>query len=316
MAYIMRPVQDSYGCGRCPSVAPFVGQKSYSGVAGIYVRPLSGVGRLGAVGMDTVWPANTQIQIKFQTKVFGPRTVPRPGGLGFAQLMNHTFRVVREVPASGLVVAHVIMEVTDKWKFTVPQNVRILVNNAASLYTAAGFTPLPGTTWNPLYGALPLHSEPESSPPASGGGSDAPLSARELATLVVANLRARGSGYSRDLMRSFQRAAGISVDGDYGPQTRSALLRYVSDVPTVASIRAGSGAASGGGGGGGGSSPTPTPTTTTSPTERPLAASEGIPLWGWIGIGLAAGAVVIGATAAVASRSQALSGLSLMGFGR
>ena len=57
---------------------------------------------------------------------------------------------------------------------------------------------------------------------------------RSRAALVAANLRARGRRYDRELMKGFQRAAGLPVTGVYGTATRQALLHYgQSDVPAA-----------------------------------------------------------------------------------
>lgn len=51
--------------------------------------------------------------------------------------------------------------------------------------------------------------------------------ARELAPRVAYNLRNRGSRrYDHDLLRRFQRAAGLDADGLYGGSTRGALIYF------------------------------------------------------------------------------------------
>lgn len=50
-----------------------------------------------------------------------------------------------------------------------------------------------------------------------------PVKARNLAKQVAANITNRGTSYSRDLVKQFQRFAGIDVEGIYGGETRGAL---------------------------------------------------------------------------------------------
>lgn len=260
MAYIMRPVQDSYGCGRCPSVAPFVGQKSYTGVSGIYARRLGSLGAAAACAGRTI-SASTTLAVTQRVRAYvqayvratsGPSFVPTVPGMRFVYLVSSR-DVLRDEDGGGLVVDMVIeFALTSRMSSrTALSRIRAGVRSAAS------------------------------------------------ATLGASSLSVLCNG-------DWLRTANVA-----GPVASAMLAQARRDYPAPSPSPTPS-PGGGGGGGGGGSTPTPTP----SPTERPLAASEGIPLWGWIGIGLAAGAVVIGATAAVASRSQALSGLSLMGFGR
>jgi hypothetical protein len=56
--------------------------------------------------------------------------------------------------------------------------------------------------------------------------------ARKMAGQVANHLRNAGrSGYSRPMLREFQRAAGIVVDGLYGGGTRGALVYYGAKTP-------------------------------------------------------------------------------------
>lgn len=85
------------------------------------------------------------------------------------------------------------------------------------------------------------HVEPEAAPtgpapaPARrtggrGRGRVDLAEARRLAPMVARSIRG-GSGY-RSALRRFQAAAGLAVDGDYGPASRAALRYFgVSDPP-------------------------------------------------------------------------------------
>lgn len=74
----------------------------------------------------------------------------------------------------------------------------------------------------------PDNPAPGYAPPA---GFD-PMTADALAPQVAQNIESRRRGYDRPLLRRFQRAAGIVVDGMYGAQSRAALVFYgVSDPP-------------------------------------------------------------------------------------
>jgi peptidoglycan hydrolase-like protein with peptidoglycan-binding domain len=53
------------------------------------------------------------------------------------------------------------------------------------------------------------------------GGQNGDL--RALANAVDADLRANGQAYSKELLSRFQAAAGIAVDGLYGPESANAL---------------------------------------------------------------------------------------------
>lgn len=55
--------------------------------------------------------------------------------------------------------------------------------------------------------------------------------AKSLAPQVSADLNDKRTGYSHALLSSFQRAAGITADGKYGPQSAYALAMYVGDAP-------------------------------------------------------------------------------------
>jgi hypothetical protein len=53
-----------------------------------------------------------------------------------------------------------------------------------------------------------------------------------LAPQVAQDIADNGMQYDRDLLRAFQSAAGIQVDGDYGPQSHGALQKHwVPDPP-------------------------------------------------------------------------------------
>lgn len=53
-----------------------------------------------------------------------------------------------------------------------------------------------------------------------------PQVAKQTANAVAVNITTRGYSYSRDGLRAWQRAAGLTPDGVYGGGTRGALLFY------------------------------------------------------------------------------------------
>lgn len=74
--------------------------------------------------------------------------------------------------------------------------------------------------------------------PSGSGGGFSPAEARRLAPQVARTIRS-GGGY-RGSLRRFQSAAGLTVDGAYGPRSRAALRYYgVSDPPPAIANRGG-----------------------------------------------------------------------------
>lgn len=65
-----------------------------------------------------------------------------------------------------------------------------------------------------------------SSKPAGAVGPPNVSKAQELAPVVAADIAEKGKSYDRELVRAFQAAAGLAVDGDYGPRTRGALVFF------------------------------------------------------------------------------------------
>lgn len=81
----------------------------------------------------------------------------------------------------------------------------------------------------------PSTPEPEGPTPPPGYN---PVSARKLSKQVARNIDAKGCvGYSRQLLRQFQRSAGIAVDGLYGGGSRGALVHYGIRRPPEACVR-------------------------------------------------------------------------------
>lgn len=76
----------------------------------------------------------------------------------------------------------------------------------------------------------PANPAPEFTPPAGF----APSEARSLAGRVSDNIWDRKYSYNRNLLKQFQRAAGIAQDGLYGPASKAALVYYLGPDDTPA----------------------------------------------------------------------------------
>lgn len=75
--------------------------------------------------------------------------------------------------------------------------------------------------------AQPPSPSPVPAPATPAPGTFNEAQARELAPRTAYNLRNRGSRrYDHDLLRRFQRAAGLEADGLYGGSTRGALIYF------------------------------------------------------------------------------------------
>ena len=80
----------------------------------------------------------------------------------------------------------------------------------------------------------PQETGPVDVPPAQGPAPTMPQDsagynpslARTMAPVLARMIAQKQFNYSRDSVRAFQRAAGIAIDGVYGPQTRGALIYY------------------------------------------------------------------------------------------
>lgn len=72
---------------------------------------------------------------------------------------------------------------------------------------------------------------PSADTPQLPAGYD-PARARAMARSVANHLNNRKTaGYARELVKTFQRAAGIAIDGVYGGETRGALIYYGAKDP-------------------------------------------------------------------------------------
>ena len=87
-------------------------------------------------------------------------------------------------------------------------------------------------------GAAPVAPAPTPAAPAApAAGPDV----RALALAVATDVRSKGTGYDRSLVARFQQAAGVKVDGIYGPVTAEAVRRHSGQVvppPAAAAPRA------------------------------------------------------------------------------
>lgn len=94
--------------------------------------------------------------------------------------------------------------------------------------------PPPMTTVAPAQSApivtQPVPTLPSNMPPT---GYD-PIKARSLAKQVAANITNKRNNYARDLLKQFQRAAGIDQDGIYGGESRGALEFFGVRRPPIA----------------------------------------------------------------------------------
>lgn len=82
---------------------------------------------------------------------------------------------------------------------------------------------------------LPAQSAPAAAPLEAPPTGYDPVKARNLAKQVAANVQNRQYSYSRDLVKQFQRFAGIADDGGlYGGEVRGALIFFGVRRPPVA----------------------------------------------------------------------------------
>jgi hypothetical protein len=72
-------------------------------------------------------------------------------------------------------------------------------------------------------GSAPL---PQVAPIVTPPGPPDPSNASALAPQVADDVRSKGMSYDHNLVRSFQNAANIMVDGLYGPVTAGAVQYY------------------------------------------------------------------------------------------
>lgn len=107
------------------------------------------------------------------------------------------------------------------------------------------------------------------------------------AAVAVGSLLANGITPTADALRAFQRAAGISADGQYGPETRRALVSVLSATEEGRAIANRLPSAPSGGGGGVPSEGAPPP----APSPGLLAR---LPDWTPWAVGGVAGAVAVG----------------------
>lgn len=108
------------------------------------------------------------------------------------------------------------------------------------------------------------------------------------AAVAIGSLLANGLTPSADAIRTFQRAAGISADGVYGPATRRALVSVLSATEEGRAIANRLPSVPSGGGGGGAPAPAPPP---PAPSPGLLAR---LPDWTPWAVGGVAGAVAVG----------------------
>ena len=89
----------------------------------------------------------------------------------------------------------------------------------------------PTVATSPPAASAPEPAPPERPPQPIEGELDLSL-ARRLAPQVAEDIRTRSYSYSRQRLRDFQRAAGLTADGQYGGASRGALVFFgVRDAP-------------------------------------------------------------------------------------
>lgn len=118
-----------------------------------------------------------------------------------------------------------------------PIDEQAAANAAAAAAASAQSPPMSAPATSPPGGSLvstssPTAPQPATSTPSIPDGYD-PVAARKAARSTANHLSTRGrAGYSRPLLKQWQRQAGLTPDGIYGGATRGALLYYgVSDPP-------------------------------------------------------------------------------------
>lgn len=139
-------------------------------------------------------------------------------------------------------------EVWDHWfrKGNAPAQVKNVVQSVknAAAGAASANAPLPAATVSATTGAasvpVPLGTSPV--PPTAEGPSHVAVAA-SLAAHAVEQLGATNPS-ARQIVRDFQEAAGFKgadIDGKYGPNTRAAVARYVTNPPPAPAIYGGTG---------------------------------------------------------------------------
>jgi hypothetical protein len=328
-------MQDAYGCGRCPSVAPFAPRVTTPGVAGIVMRPLRGtsviprqtispdwstlprsryvlqvagmrlrgMGNLGGVAWNDPQPAGQRIRTLFYVKVAGSAAAPYPRGT-ISGLSWTTRNYARVTQAASPLDQFTTYYIEDEWAVSgglTPETIRSRVK---AKYAAVGTVIGGGSVQVRVCSAGSCNwVTPVGTSTASGPAIAVPSTNPEAARLaqpLVTHLNAQRRNYDHNLVRGFQRAAGISADGIYGERTLYTLLLYVPSAPEVAWVNGGGGSTPGGsgGGGGGGGGTTPAPPAPRTPPASDLHHEEGVSLWGWIAAGVAVATVAIGISVA------------------
>lgn len=108
-------------------------------------------------------------------------------------------------------------------------------NAAAAAAAAAQSPPMSSPLDTPASSPLISTSSPTVPPPAQStpsipDGYD-PVAARKAARGVANNLKKGRAGYSRPLLKQWQKQAGIAPDGVYGGATRGALIFFGEKDP-------------------------------------------------------------------------------------
>lgn len=109
------------------------------------------------------------------------------------------------------------------------ERARIAAEKAKALMSRANVAPIPEEDFEELPSETPMRTAPIASIPSLRNPPAAPINlelARREAPAVASHITKKGKAYSKQMVRDFQRHAGLNPDGAYGPMTASALRHF------------------------------------------------------------------------------------------
>lgn len=145
----------------------------------------------------------------------------------------------RVVPDIKVHIGPAVLKPTSPGKVEIvaPVDEQAAANAAAAAAASAESPPMSTPATSPAASSLISTSSPTAPPPSPSTpsipeGYD-PVAARKAARATANHLATRGrAGYSRPLLKQWQRQAGLASDGTYGGATRGALIYFgVKDPP-------------------------------------------------------------------------------------